>query len=178
MSVPTERLFFALWPNNAVRQALTRWQCGKLPSSGRWTASAGLHLTLVFVGSVKTDVRRCLCQAADGIRAPRFTLTLNRLGNWPRPQVAWLGVAGEPETGLLALVSELHKSAQSCGLQLDNRELVPHVTLARKIKSFPSSWDQIPAPAIEWPVSEFVLVRSETRSEGVVYQPVYRWALQ
>jgi len=172
----TERLFFALWPDDAVRQSLHVWQHGKLPMPGRWVAAANLHLTLLFLGNVTADVRDCLCKGADSLELPQFSLTLDTAGCWPKPKVAWLS-ASEGAPGLSALVSAVRQIASDCGLQPETRDFVSHVTVARKLKRPPPTWEHSAAPAIIWPVSEFALVRSETRSEGVLYQPVRRWPL-
>ena len=172
----TERLFFALWPDDAVRQSLHVWQHGKLPMPGRWVAAANLHLTLLFLGNVTADVRDCLCKGADSLELPQFSLTLDTAGCWPKPKVAWLS-ASEVAPGLSALVSAVRQIASDCGLQPETRDFVSHVTVARKLKRPPPTWEHSAAPAIIWPVSEFALVRSETRSEGVLYQPVRRWPL-
>ena len=47
---PGRRLFFALWPYDAVRHALLHWQTRNLPSDVRWQHRADLHLTLHFLG--------------------------------------------------------------------------------------------------------------------------------
>ena len=172
----SERLFFALWPDDAVRRALCVWQSGKLPVPGRWVVPANLHLTLVFLGNVTADVRDCLCQGADTLQLPQFSLTLDTTGCWSTPKVAWLS-ASELTPELLALVSALRQVASDCDLPPEVRDFVPHVTVARKLGKPPPAWDASTAPAIEWPATGFVLVRSETWSEGVVYQPIRHWAL-
>ena len=171
-----ERLFFALWPDDAVRQALRAWQHGKLPVPGRWVAAANLHLTLLFLGNVTADARDCLCRGVDSLQLSRFSLTLDTTGCWSRPKVAWLS-ASEVVPELSALVSAVRQAASDCGMQPETRDFVPHVTMARKLKRSPPTWEHSAAPAITWPASEFALVRSETCSEGVLYQPVRRWSL-
>ena len=75
MSV-ARRLFFALWPDDATRQALFHWQTHNLPHDLRWQHRADLHLTLHFLGTVdpgriddpaftgRRSVRQRLCAGA------------------------------------------------------------------------------------------------------------------
>lgn len=177
MTAETDRLFFALWPDDSVRKALAEWQNGDLPGAGRWIAAANLHLTLLFAGNVNRGTRQCLSQAAGELTLPCFSLTLSETGVWRKPQVAWLGAAALAEPVLQTLVNSLREIARECGLQPENRDFLPHVTLGRKIRKMPTAWHSRVAPAIHWPVREFVLVRSITCAEGVQYQPVVRWPL-
>ncbi len=79
---------------------------------------------------------------------------------------------------MLTLVDELRSVAGDCGFQVENRDFVPHVTLARKVRKLPHQWREITGPDIRWPVNDFVLVRSQTRAEGVEYEAVGSWPLQ
>mgnify|MGYP000476470295 CR=1 FL=1 len=52
MNEAMRRIFFALWPDDAVRQALFHWQTHNLSGKVRWSHRADLHLTLHFLGMV------------------------------------------------------------------------------------------------------------------------------
>jgi 2'-5' RNA ligase len=72
---------------------------------------------------------------------------------------------------LALLVSQLHAALKDDGFVLEERPFAAHVTLLRKAgapRPLP------PLPALDWPVSEFVLVRS---SKGAAYEVVERFAL-
>jgi 2'-5' RNA ligase len=170
-----ERLFFALWPDDALRQTLKR-QCKELirHSGGRPVALENLHITLAFLGSVDGAQRRCVEQAAAAIALPRFTLTLDQVGHWSRPRVLWLGARETPDTAK-QLASQLARGCRDCGLSLDRRPFVAHLTLKRKVREAPPPMELKP---IEWSVDQFALVKSHTLPEGVQYEVVGQWPLR
>jgi len=166
-----QRLFFALWPGDAVRS-----QLGEV--SRQWTrrpiAEEKLHMTLVFLGDRDAEQRQCFCDAAASVKAESFVLQLDYLGAWPRPGIQWLG-SSEPCEALLQLVRELNRCFIKCGFEPEKRRFVPHITLSRK--------ERKPRPknavaAIEWPVQDFALVESLATPEGVRYQVLQRWLLK
>lgn len=169
-----QRLFFALWPGGALRRQLAAYRPLLEGCGGRPVVPENLHLTLAFLGSTDAATRRCLEQAAENIRLPGFSLTLDELGFWRRPQVVWLGADDTPEP-LLALVAALKKAMLGCAIKPDERPFQTHMTLMRKARRAPA---QTQPEALTWPITEFVLVASETRPEGVRYQVLRRWPLK
>lgn len=170
----TQRLFFALWPHDDLRARLAtvvkegeRW-------GGRAVATENLHITLVFLGSITQAQRDFLEQQAERIALPPFSLTLDHLGHWPKPQVLWLGVPAVPRP-LLALVEALNRATASCGLRPDDRPYAPHLTLRRKVAKGPRNETIAP---LEWPVHDFALVESNSLSSGVEYRVLHTWPLQ
>ena len=168
-----QRLFFALWPGGAEREKLESYRPLLRGCGGRPIKPQNLHITLAFLGSVDSAVRECLEQAASAIELPPFTLRLDRLGFWRRPQVIWLGQEPSPEP-LLALAGELKQAILTCGMEPDSRGFRTHLTLQRRAHRPPR---QREVPPLEWQVDRFVLVASETRPEGVVYEVVREWRL-
>ena len=101
-----QRLFFALWPDPAVRAALAGVTARLTLPRGRLTPPQNLHVTLVFLGAADAARRACVEAAADGVQAEGFTVTLDRTGWWRRPQVFWAGSSVTPQP-LLDLVGAL-----------------------------------------------------------------------
>ncbi|QKT04730.1 RNA 2',3'-cyclic phosphodiesterase [Ectothiorhodospiraceae bacterium 2226] len=176
-----QRLFFALWPDEAVRAALWHAAQGAAASTGRGrpTARENLHLTLAFVGSVAPATAACLRAGAARIRGEPFDLRLDTYGQFPRAGVMWLGSA-EPPAALLSLAEALGGVLQACELDPPRASFHPHVTLWRRIALRRRVRAVPPAPAapIVWPVREFVLVASKTHPEGVRYEVLERWPLR
>lgn len=173
MSSSTERLFFALWPDTATRQALAQLnrQCDVL--GGRAMQPANLHVTLAFLGNVTAEYRACMSRYADAVRETPFSLSLTRLGVWPQSGIYWLAPEVTPAP-LLRLADGLNRAIESCGGRSETRPYRPHVTLRRKVKQAPSG--EV-SPPIVWSVGDFVLVQSHTHQEGVEYRVVQRWPL-
>jgi len=172
--LPAERLFFALWPDDTLRQQLTQC-CDMLaaPGDGRLVAAENLHLTLAFLGRTDARQRACVEAVADAIQCPPFELQLNRSGYWPRPRVLWIAPAEMPEA-LTSLATVLHTGAEDCGLKLDSRPYRAHITLMRKLARPPQNTR---CPPLSWAVDRFVLVRSSTLPQGVKYEVVREWVL-
>lgn len=169
-----ERLFFALWPDDALRQQLTQYRDALAAhADGRPIPAENLHLTLAFLGRTDARQQACVETMANAIQRPPFELQLNRSGYWPRPRVLWVAPAEMPEA-LMALAADLHAAAEGCGLKLDARPYRAHITLMRKLAHPSKDTDLQP---LNWPVDRFVLVRSTIFPQGMKYEVVGEWKL-
>jgi len=175
MSSPeVRRLFLALWPNAAVRKALVEVQGRFPPGIGRAVDAGNLHITLVYLGSTPAERQACIEKALAGLAVADFTLQLDQLGYWRKPQVLWAGSDGAP-AALITLVDDMSKAAAQCGSQLDARPFRPHLTLFRKVRK-PLRDLPVMAP-IFWQADDFALVESITAASGVCYKVLKTWAL-
>jgi len=175
-----QRLFFALWPDEAVRQQLK--QCQQLkcftdslqdhPGS-RAVFPGNFHITLAFLGNVNANQRACVEQVANGIQCSSFKLTINNADYWHKPRILWVGPNEMPDA-LVTLATELRDGASECGVQMDMRPYNAHVTLMRKIARLPEGLVIRP---FSWVANHFVLIESTTRPEGVRYKVVKEWGL-
>lgn len=175
MASERRRLFFALWPEEPVRERLDGLRSGLVGGGiGRPVARDKLHLTLCFLGGVDAETHACLDQAAAEVAVPPFTLTFDQLGYWPRPQVLWLG-ASETPPELSELVGQLRQVQAGCGSKPEGRPFRAHLTLARKVRRRPRLPEVEP---FQWPVDRFALVASETLPSGARYEVVGQWPLR
>ena len=169
----TLRLFFALWPDDATRDALYR--AGKWLHQhwgGRLMRADTLHITLAFLGSTPTEQLDTLIACADSVQTDAFDLFLDQAGYWRHNRIGWLGASKTPPQHL-ELVVALNTALQAAGFAVDARPHVPHVTLLRK-----SAGGEVPpCEPVRWPVSDFVLVSSRTETGGAYYDVIRRWAL-
>ena len=178
-----QRLFFALWPGDSLRQQLvSRSKPLAQAVHGRSVPTENLHITLAFLGSVDAGQRVCVedmaanvaRNTAEDVACSPFALTLDRFGYWSRPRVLWFGASETPEP-LRLLADSLSAGARECGLSLDARPYSPHLTLMRKVSRAPEKRDIEP---ISWSVDRFVLVNSVTVPQGVRYEVVREWLLR
>ncbi len=155
------RLFFACWPPPAVAQALARWaRAAQRDCGGRATREEAIHLTLAFLGDAEPEAAQAAARQARG-EASSFVLTEARF--WAHNRIVWVG----PEKCPAALAA----LARNLG---EEREFAAHVTLIRKARA-PK---RLPAlPALEWPVTEFLLVNSHLGPEGPSYEVLERFPL-
>jgi RNA 2',3'-cyclic 3'-phosphodiesterase len=167
-------LFFALWPDEPVRDALARSAAPLLEvCRGRRVPKRNYHLTLAFLGGVAADRLDEIRAAARTVRPEPFSLTMDCHGHWPGPRVAWLGCRRPPpEADGLAQV--LWRALEPLGFRPDVRPFRPHLTVLRACRSCDWAGPVVP---VDWPVREFALMRSETLPAGPRYEVVDRWAL-
>jgi 2'-5' RNA ligase len=156
------RVFFALWPQAEVRDALAALGRGvQAECGGRATRSDKIHLTLFFVGGMERTRFPGLHAAASAVRSAPFELVVDRLGYFRRARIAWAGAACPPP--LASLVAGLTEKLAAEGIEGEDRPFVPHITLAREAFRKPTSTSIEP---VAWRVSDFVLVESRQGSDG------------
>lgn len=165
----TRRLFFALWPDDRVRQGIVerRELLGRV--SRRRVPDRNLHLTLLFLGDQPAGRVAEFETRASAVRAQGCELVLDRFGWFARAGVVWLG--GEPADPLHDLVSELNADLSPLGLDFDERPFRPHVTLFRKVRRRPRFPEIEP---LKWPVREFALIESVP---GQPYRVLQAWPM-
>ncbi len=169
----TLRLFFALWPQDAVRDRLfeagraLHAQCG-----GRLVPRVQLHQTLLFLGSVARERVPEISAWLNVLRVPAFSLPFGSIGYWRRNQIVWAAPLATPQP-LLTLVSALQGRARAGGFKIEDRPYASHVTLLRDARAP----ELLPELAFEWPASECALLQSVSAAHGVEYRVLARAAL-
>ncbi len=168
------RIFFALWPDDALRERLNG-VAKSIPvkTPARRVADYNLHLTLHFIGNVYFDQLDCLQRQARLVETDAFEFSIDHRGIFSRPGVAWLGCGDFPVT-----LGELHKRLgrrlSLCDYRPEARRYNPHVTIARKIEYLPDSKCFEP---IRWRVDKFALVEVQLVDHGVQYRVIETYPL-
>lgn len=175
----THRLFFALWPDDALRAriAATASELEREHApGGRRLKPDRYHVTLQFLGDFRPLPDRLLDDAraaADTVRSAAFELPLDCVGSFRSANVWWLGSHAMPD-GLRALWDSL-------GCALARRRVpvkpggrfTPHLTIQRDVRRH---LPPTPLPAaLPWTVREFVLLDSR---QGRAYDVLGRWPLR
>ncbi len=167
-----DRLFFALWPDPVLRQALGTRIAGIMAAiDGKPQRPDQWHVTLEFMGQVPRERQPALRAAAERVRLSRITIAFDRIEHWRKPQVVCL-VASRVPAGLATLVSQLRAALTEEGFTTEARPFRPHVTLARKVHAATNS---LLEPPIEWQSRGFALVRSVADPAGSRYEPLHWW---
>lgn len=170
----THRIFFALWPDDSLRQQIHRQVFPVFDHpQGRKVPKQNWHITLAFLGNVSDEVYSCVQSQADRITAESFELELDTIGHWSRPKVVWLGCTQQPAT-VNTLFDNLNRQLADCGYVPDYKTFHPHMTLMRKVTRRPRAFDFTP---IKWQCREFVLVESQVDNTGSIYKVIKRWKL-
>ena len=166
----TSRLFFALFPDDSVREQLLRIQQRIQPERGHATRAENLHLTLLFVGEVETR-RACeLQEIITHLEHLELELELDVFGSFGRAKKynLWLGPSQPPEA-LLQWRKRLVREVGRLGLQIRRETFRPHVTLFRKASGFRYLPERLET-ALPWQIGPCTLVRSQLTPQGPIYE--------
>ncbi|NNF66733.1 MAG: RNA 2',3'-cyclic phosphodiesterase [Gammaproteobacteria bacterium] len=177
MSNAKKRLFFALWPDQTTRQALTDLQATYLTAGGaRAVSSENLHVTLAFLHSIDIAKMDCIVQAARNVRVAAFAASFSVLSVWEQSRICWLGQnnSAAGSESLQRLAQCLWAELASCGLSAETRRYTPHITLAKKITALKKTAS---TPEIIWHARDFVLVESRTGGRQSRYEVLQRFPL-
>jgi 2'-5' RNA ligase len=165
------RVFFALWPDEATRSALSRATRAVVQASGgRPVAKIRLHLTVAFLGEL-TVAGLGVARTVPPIEVGAFELTLDAIGIWPESRVLWLAPRSLPAE-LEELEARLWERLAAQGFEAEDRAYRPHVTLARRAR--PVAADVEP---VRWRVDDLALVESFPDGRSVHYEVLERWPL-
>ena len=147
------RVFVGVNIGDAVRREATRvvnalamqLEAAKTPPRVVWVKPAALHVTIRFLGEVELDeVERLKQLLAPPIPVAPFDIAWRGIGTFPNhrhPRALWLGVtSGGPQ--LAAIEAEISRRVAGAVVQLDDRALLPHLTLGRV---------KMPGAGIDWP---------------------------
>ncbi|RPE81885.1 RNA 2',3'-cyclic phosphodiesterase [Vulcaniibacterium tengchongense] len=180
---PLHRLFFALWPDDALRAqaagvaAELRRRHG---NDGRLLNPRRYHLTLRFLGDFPGELPASALAGAraagDAVRAPAFELVLDRAGSFGRNRSIpwWLGCAPD-HAALQALWRRLGEALAQRRLRdaSGHRTLAPHLTVVRDARR---ALPETPIVPLHWRVDRFVLVHSELGQRNA-YTLLGEWPL-
>lgn len=183
-SAPTgtvHRLFFALWPDDAMRQGIAGTTARLLQAhdaGGRRIGPHRYHLTLQFLGDFAELPPSLVEQAraaAASVEATPFELVLDRAGSFHNRSIPWwLGSQVLPD-GLQRLWDGLGNALANAGVRVQSgKALVPHVTVLRDARQ-PLSRTVV--EPLRWMVDSFVLVHSELGTRNI-YTEEGRWTLR
>jgi RNA 2',3'-cyclic 3'-phosphodiesterase len=197
------RLFFALWPDDAMQAALatsvsaivrevsTASERSGLVSLGddatkaasasraRPVPAKNFHLTLAFLGAVPGDRVDALsqvgaqCAQAFAAREGAIDLTLDTVEHWREPQILCATSRRNPEGA--AVLSETLKSAlAAAGFVTDLKPFRAHATLARKVHRVTCELRIAP---VRWRFTHLHLIESKSGPDGSAYSALKKWAL-
>jgi len=174
LAAETARVFFALWPEQAVRAQFMQW--AKLlheTCDGNISKPGNLHITLAFLGNVEVSRLDELKLLASRIGGSAFSLEFSAPGYWRHNRIAWAAPDQTPPV-LSDLVQNIESSLRAARFKFDERPYAPHLTLLRKAR-----WDppQCALKSVNWKISEFTLVRSNRMASGSHYEIIGRWPL-
>jgi RNA 2',3'-cyclic 3'-phosphodiesterase len=136
------RVFVAIDIGDAVRREAARvmsvlqmkLEAVRTPPKVTWVKTGALHVTIRFLGDVEpAEVERIVPLLAAPIALPPFEVHWRGIGTFPNnrhPRALWLGVINGAAQ-LAALEAEISTRLTGAAVALDDRALLPHLTLGR-----------------------------------------------
>jgi 2'-5' RNA ligase len=165
------RAFFALWPDDATRAAISRATREAVGASGgRPIAKERLHITVAFLSEL-TDAGLDVARAVPPIEVGPFELTLDAVGVRPESKILWLAPTAPP-AALMELEARLRHALVERGFRAEDRVYRPHVTLARRARPVEAAVEPV-----VFPVRDLALVESFPDARNVHYEVLERWPL-
>ena len=182
-----KRLFVAVALPREAHEALEQLQnqLKRFARDAKWVKTAGIHLTLKFLGYVNPDriPQIGASLAAAGQNHSRLRVHVRGTGFFPnprRPAVFWAGVESEK---LAPLQKDVEERMAELGFEKENRPFTPHLTLAR----FKNSHGLLPLaneaekwkdhPFHEFSADRFSLFESILHRTGAEYHVVQSFEL-
>jgi len=170
-------VYFALWPDDAVRQQIASITREEVDRSGGVAIRPGkFHATLAFLGSIAEEELPRLADIAASLRAAPFEFVFDRIETWTAAKVLCL-VSAQPAPALLDLAARLRFSLLEHRVEFSREAFRAHVTLARRPSLRPGQRIDAPIGPVIWPVREFVLVESKPVAQASEYGILQRWTL-
>jgi 2'-5' RNA ligase len=130
-----------------------------------------IHLTMAFLGEVAESRLADVQAAARRVRARGCNMRLEEARYWPHNRIVWVGTREAPAP-LATLAADLKRELEAEGFQLEARPFQVHITLLRKAHK-PRELPEL--PALDWPVREFLLMRSNIERDGARYEVLERY---
>lgn len=146
---------------------------------GKLTEKENLHLTLKFLGEIDEESIEEVKKRLAKIKSPVFKAALGGAGVFSEEfaRIIWVKLEGK--------VIELQKEIDNALKELFKPEFrfMSHLTIARvkNVKDKRKLLDYLESVKInkmEFPVSEFVLKKSELTEKGPIYTDIERYELQ
>lgn len=179
MTLALNRLFFALWPDEAVRdQALeaARDLKVRMQPAGHLSKREMLHVTLAFLGNTVTPEQQAAAmECAAQVRGEPFTLALEHASSFRSGGMPWWLGPRETPPALTAVHRQLHELLVRAGVAPEREKFVPHLTILRDTGVF---LPPTPVRRIEWRVGSFTLMRSRMDLQPAVYETLGTWPLR
>lgn len=169
-----QRLFVAVEVPAVVREALDA-AVAPLRSAQpalRWTDPAMWHLTVAFVGSVEAEQAPSVDAAVASAAAASSPFEVQLSGEAGTFGVSVLYADFEPAPELVALADVLRHALRARGFAIEERPLVPHLTIARVPRGSrlpPAVVGAFTGPALAWTVERLLVVRSRLSVGGATH---------
>ena len=138
-------------------------------SSGNFTYTQNLHITLKFLGEVPPAKLDDIKDAMSEVDAQPFHLEAKGASLFGKSGIVSANVGGDI-AALTALAGSLETAMEKCGFAKETRQYRPHITLARRFRANGGTdIAAIPYTVCGFSVNEIVLFESKRVDGRLVY---------
>ena len=187
------RCFIAIYISEPIRKGLAKLQnelrgkadLGK--GDVKWVDPDAIHLTLKFLGEIRTEQSVDVCKAAEEVagRHRSFELEVEEVGHFggTSARVLWVG-AGQNCSPLAQLQEDLEQQLELEGWPREGREFSAHLTLCRvrNVKAGTALVQTIrPYKGLKlgsMPADSLCVYQSELTPKGPIYTTLGNYRLQ
>ncbi len=184
------RSFLAFELPEEIKEIISRvsGEMKKSPLNIRWVKVGNIHLTVIFIGNIHTDMLNDIGKHVSELcRNYRpFKISINGTGvfsNRRNPRVLWVDLNGDLDR-MADFKNDLQKKLKPFGIKEEKRRFSPHLTLGRFRKGAKSDvhLDDLllnykSLTSQECMLSELVLFKSDLKPSGAVYTKLKTWPL-
>lgn len=145
----------------------------------RWVDQENYHVTLAFLGEQHQDDLESLADQLDhNIVQTEFHNSVSHISPFPETKPKLMAAILEKSDDILAIHRQVVSAVNSCGMLMDKRKFLPHVTLGRYRHSR-NGFNGTVSANIECSLffEEVVLYESVLSSNAAEYEPIYRFPL-
>ena len=145
----------------------------------RWVDQERYHVTLAFLGDQSLDDLESLAVYLDetlGFSSPE--VSVRRLSPFPERRPKFIAAMVDPNDALSQVQRQVVSAVKNCGLHMDKRRFIPHITLGRYRHSKNPFSGAIPMNlSMDMVLDEVVLYESVLTTNGAEYEALYRFPL-
>ena len=185
------RSFLAFELPKEIREIISRGlaEMKKRPLDLRWVKPENIHLTVVFLGSVREQDLDSISDEVSKVcgRYGPFDISLNKcgvFGSRRNPRVLWIGLDGDIKR-MAFFKGSLTRHLKPFGMKEEKRRFNPHLTLGRFRKGarggaglddLLEAYAGMTSPG--YFLKELVLFKSDLKPGGAVYTRLASWPLE
>lgn len=166
------RLFTAICLDDETKNKLFKAEkAAENFSGGKFSLPENLHLTLVFIG--ETERKEEIESALSEIEFPAFGFEISGTGTFEKG-IFFAGIS--ENENLRKLQKTISEKLREIGFEPEEREFVPHITLARKFrpeKDFPFGEIEKILPEKRLSANRISLMKSENENGVLRYTEIY-----
>lgn len=184
------RSFLAFELPEPIKDVVSRvsGEMKKTPLDVRWVKVDNIHLTIVFMGSIRADLPDHMGPLIGKIcrNFGPFPISLKGVGvfsNRRNPRVLWIGLDGDTER-MSRFRDAMQKDLEPFGIKEEKKRFNPHLTLGRfrkgaktgaPLDAILEKYNDLTSPACL--LSELILFKSDLKPGGAVYTRLNTWPL-